>query len=129
MSDIYQRPTIEGPRYVDDHHAMITKIKKIGMTINVPEDEADAVLAQAQVLMDALVVYRDRNRKYRDNWKRMGWRGVLIRIRERSERLWDQLWANPTDSPDLDDALDLINFAAFLVRAAKGEATHGGEWW
>jgi hypothetical protein len=77
----------------------------------------------------------NRNPKYNDNWKRMGWRGVLIRIRERAERLWDNWWDGSVMSgdhrlaADVDDAIDLINFAAFMVRALEGEATRDGAWW
>jgi hypothetical protein len=42
--------------------------------------------------MDALAIYVERNEEYKDNWKRMGWRGALVRVRERAERLWDSLW-------------------------------------
>jgi hypothetical protein len=31
------------------------------------------------ILADALVIYDERNEKYHDNWKRMGWRGTLVR--------------------------------------------------
>lgn len=104
-------------------------------------------IEQAMVLIEALKVYSKRNTKYRDNWRRMGWRGLLIRIRERSDRLWDTFWmgvawkeAGPMDEPedrliDADDALDLINFAAFFVRQTRNASEEGwmicrdGEWW
>jgi hypothetical protein len=91
----------------------------------------DAVAEQARVLLEALAIYEQRNRKYNDNWKRMGVRGMLIRVRERAERLWDEFWVadGGADESEVDDAVDLINFAAFLVRALRGETTHGGSWW
>jgi hypothetical protein len=92
--------------------------------------DSDAENAQAHVLVEALAIYAERNPKYNDNWRRMGWRGVLIRIRERAERLWDEMWdAPPKGVWDSDDALDLINFAAFMVRAVEGETTRDGSWW
>ena len=96
------------------------------------EFETEAEHNQALVLVNALTIYTERNSKYRDNWKRMGWRGMLIRIRERSERLWDSLWDAPdrNEGHDVDDAIDLINFAAFLVRGAGDHETdRDGEWW
>lgn len=85
------------------------------------------------VLLRAAILYADRNPRYNDNWRRAGWRGCLIRIRERSERLWDFLWPRRSEEDAqnvaVDDAIDLINFAAFLVRGIEGETTHGGEWW
>ena len=106
-------------------------------------DYNDAALnAQAEVLCEALRVYAQRNIRYKDNWTRMGWRGMLVRVRERAERLWDSLWdAAPIDGPGdplpgaihdhdkrLDDAIDLINFAGFLVRAVRA-GNRDGSWW
>jgi hypothetical protein len=100
--------------------------------------ETEAERAQASVLIEALEVYAERNKKYNDNWRRMGWRGQLIRVRERAERLWDYLWDGaPRDASDIalphapydvDDALDLINFAGFLVRAVR-DGNRDGTWW
>jgi hypothetical protein len=86
---------------------------------------------QAQVLLRALVLYAERNERYHDNWRRSGWRGVVVRIRERSDRLWDAMWPGgiPYGPGPIDDAIDMINFAAFLVRAIDGETTRDGEWW
>lgn len=99
-----------------------------------------ALREQCEVFVTALRVYAERNEKYNDNWRRMGWRGCLVRIRERAERLWDNLWdANDPDTPgpldgptwrghDVDDAIDLINFCGFLVRGVR-EGNRDGEWW
>lgn len=101
--------------------------------IELPSDEVlkGAMVQQAVTLVEALKVYAERNVIYRDNWKRMGLRGQLIRIRERAERLWDGCWEGGPlpGTARSDDALDLINFAAFAIRALRGETTHGGEWW
>jgi hypothetical protein len=94
----------------------------------------DAEACQAVVFLEALKVYAER--KYNDNWVRFGWRGCLFRLRERVERLWDNLWdatPPPTDftkwcGENLDDAIDMINFAAFFVRAVR-ENNRDGSWW
>lgn len=94
------------------------------------EYDTQAECDQLLVLMKAARLYSERNAEYKDNWHRMGWRGMLVRCRERSERLWDAWWdrsQRPTADPD--DALDLINFAAFMVRATRGETTRDGSWW
>lgn len=96
----------------------------------------DAEAQQAEVLVEALAKYAERNAEYNDNWTRMGWRGMLVRVRERSERLWDSLFWTDLPKTDytewqgrkLDDAIDLINFAAFLVRAVRA-ANRDGSWW
>lgn len=95
--------------------------------------------AQAVTLIEALQVYCDKNVKYKDNWRRMGWRGLLARIRERSDRLWDTFWMGVNWKSegviDADDAIDLINFAAFFVRQTRDCDEGGwmnardGEWW
>jgi hypothetical protein len=106
------------------------------------DGEDNAVREQFEVLMEALATYQERNAEYNDNWKRMGWRGMLVRVRERSERLWDSLWGAKSvdgsddplpgalrdNEPKLDDAIDLINFAAFLVRAVRAN-NRDGTWW
>lgn len=108
----------------------------LGYSVEDPAE--DATLEQLAVFIAALDVYHERNVKYKDNWKRMGWRGQLIRIRERAERLWDDFWnkEGATGSGDdieindweVDDALDLINFAGFFVRAVEA-GNRDGEWW
>lgn len=106
-----------------------------------------AVKEQFDVLMQALLIYQERNGKYKDNWRRFGWRGCLFRVRERAERLWDNLWdatplsvdamVEPPDphgphrlagGADSDDALDCINLLGFLVRAIRSR-NRDGEWW
>jgi hypothetical protein len=98
------------------------------------DGEDDASHAQFEVLMRALVIYQERNGHYRDNWTRMGWRGMLVRVRERAERLWDSLWGHDPEEDSgewnkkLDDAIDLINFAGFLCRAVI-DGNRDGTWW
>lgn len=101
------------------------------------EYTTDAEEDQLRVLLLAAEVYAERNVKYKDNWKRMGWRGMLVRVRERAERMWDDFWdqSEPDVNErilypprDADDAIDLINFAAFFVRAVR-EGNRDGSWW
>jgi hypothetical protein len=99
-------------------------------------DEADHVL----VLLEAAEIFSDRNAKYKDNWRRQGWRGPLYDLRRKVERVWDHLWdAEPTPlregidpvslaTHDVDDALDIVNYAAILVRAVR-EGDRDGAWW
>lgn len=115
-----------------------------------PDDEH--LWAQFEVLYDALMIYEERNPKYKDNWRRFGWRGCLFRIRERAERLWDDFWdkepqpfgralhdARPgetvlvepieySEPPSVDDAIDAINMLGFFVRAVR-ENNRDGSWW
>lgn len=110
--------------------------QRINAALNALGFSADnaPVKAQFEILVGSLFIYAERNKGYKDNWIKMGWRGQLIRIRERSERLWDRLWnwdGDPSHAADVspDDAYDLINFACFLIRGIDGEATRDGAWW
>lgn len=99
-----------------------------------------ANLDQFEVLMEALKIYDERNRKYKDNWRRQGWRSPLFDLRRKVERVWDVFW-NATPIPevcgpgtefeippyDLDDALDVINFGALSIRAIR-EGDRDGSW-
>lgn len=99
-----------------------------------PGPQAEAAKAQLMIFGDAMNVYIARNERYKDNWKKMGWRGQLVRMKERVERLWDDFWGKEPipDGVDelmnVDDAIDLINFAAFFIRAAN-DNNRDGDWW
>jgi hypothetical protein len=107
-------------------------------TATVYFSENKALMDQFAIFMEALTIYDQRNAQYKDNWRRMGWRGCLVRVRERAERLWDKLWdapprvageaVMPYQPHDLDDAIDLINFCGFLIRSVR-EGDRDGTWW
>lgn len=101
----------------------------IGIRVEVRElSDSDR---QKAILDHALRIYYIRNIHYKDNWRRFGWRGCLFRLRERTERAWDALWEQDSDAvPEAvkDDLYDLINFAAFTLRAIE-ENNRDGEWW
>lgn len=95
--------------------------------------------------MEALAIYRERNAKYGDAWRRSGWRGTLTDLRRKIERAWSFLWhaepvkmvtidSEPGDphpqDPDFDDVFDIINYAAFTIRAGReGNRDGYGGWW
>jgi hypothetical protein len=97
----------------------------------------DSNIKQLDVVLRALAIHDDRNVRYKDNWRRFGWRGCLFRLRERTERAWDALWEAPLPPADdekfegqdavIDDLLDLINFAAYTIRAIE-EGNRDGTW-
>lgn len=97
-------------------------------------DVNDPVGIQFDIMMESLEIYNGRGRKYNDNWRRFGWRGCLFRLRERAERAWDHWWGQSElgwegrEAPaDVDDLLDLINFACFTIRAIR-EDNRDGSW-
>lgn len=100
-----------------------------------PSTEDPAYREHAEILAQALRLYGERNEMYKDNWRRFGWRGCLFRVRERAERMWDALWdlpmehrAGPKARAAEDDAIDLINFAVFTIRAIRS-GDRDGSWW
>ena len=111
-----------------------------------------------EVLEMAMEVYKKRNARYGDAWRRSGWRGTLTDLRRKIERAWSFLWhAEPVEQPkegeirirtddvdiddlvdiinrpedvDIDDLVDIINYAAFSIRAIKeGNRDGYGGWW
>jgi hypothetical protein len=99
--------------------------------------------------MEALAVYKERNARYGDAWRRSGWRGTLTDLRRKIERAWSFLWsaeprdvvevqawqdADPkpidADPVDVDDLIDIINYAVFSIRAVReGNRDGYGGWW
>lgn len=97
----------------------------------IPETDSEA--GQLDVLLRAGFVFAERNREYCDNWKRQGWRGGLFKLRLKVERAWDVLWAaqpwpdseDTPERPPLDDLLDAVNAACFVVRSVEANDRDG----
>lgn len=92
---------------------------------------------QMEVFIRAFAIYKEREKKYKEHWKRYGWRGALSELRKAAERAWHLLWNQEPISADIhvhekdiDDLLDVINYAAFVVRAVEeGNRDGEGGWW
>lgn len=105
-----------------------------------PTDLAQSkdVDAYEEIIAHAGVIFRDRNAKYKGNWRRYGWRSCLHDLRRKVDRCWDQLFNAPDMSPppgtptalDVDDLLDVINYAAITIMAIReGNRDGKGGWW
>lgn len=89
---------------------------------------------QLEVFMEAFEVYHDRQVRYGDQvWQASGWRGMLVDMRKKLDRLWAEYYnldnsgdVNP-EKYNLDSAIDLINFTAFFIRQVR-ENDRDGEW-
>jgi hypothetical protein len=91
----------------------------------------DAEQEHGAVLLEALRVFQERNAVYKDNWKVSGWRGNLFKLRLKVERAWAVLWdapPYPISDLDVDDLLDVINYAACTIRCIR-DGNRGGSWW
>jgi hypothetical protein len=71
---------------------------------------------QNEILTRALLVYGARNRKYQDLWKKYGAKDQLLHIRSKFLRMKQGLETQATDEEIVEDALDLINYAAMVIR-------------
>ena len=80
---------------------------------------------QFGVFLEALKIHEERNKRYRDVWRESGWKGALFDIKKKASRLWRQyMGEEETEGADLDDAYDLMNFAAFFVRGYQQNPDH-----
>lgn len=71
---------------------------------------------QAMVFAEAFLIFIQRTDRHGSSWKQSGWRGALFDSRKKMDRLWQEFMINEEPPPDLDSALDLLNFVAFFVR-------------
>lgn len=95
-----------------------------------------SIIDQMAVFIQAVDLYAQRNDEHGDAvWQSSGWRGMLVDIRKKSERLWNKYWgrgnaAIDPPNPNDDSALDLINFTAMFLRQLRaGEENGTWGWW
>lgn len=94
-------------------------------------EDADLTVSEAEqltVLLDAFLIFRERNARYHDVWQQSGWRGSLYDLRKKVTRLWATFWqGKPSDAQraDVDDALDTINYAVFFIRNMRQNNEYG----
>jgi len=105
---------------LNDNAGML--LEAMGIT-NTPENRE-----QCAVLLEALALYDQRSQKNGQAWRRYGALNNVLRLGIKAERLVQQLWMrkHPQDgdrTKDVDDALDAINYAVFVIRQARL-----GEW-
>ncbi len=77
----------------------------------------DAIAQLEDVFLPCLAIMCSRG--YDPNgltWKAEGWRGMIWKIRDKSDRLWFHGWKQGRFVPD--HALDLINYAGYYFRLA-----------
>jgi hypothetical protein len=87
---------------------------------------------QMAVFLKAWAIYAERQEEHGDRvWQASGWRGMLVDMRKKLDRLWFRFWNTNTRPKDLDKALDsaydLLNFTAFFIRQVEANRRNG-EW-
>jgi hypothetical protein len=70
---------------------------------------------QFTVLIEAMDKFVERNAKYKDLWQEYGIDDSLLHIKSKAARIV-RLVAEDGLSADIDDAIDLINYAVFFIR-------------
>lgn len=84
-------------------------------------DSSESGVEQMSVMVEALKLFQERNARYNDLWKRDGWLGNVFQMTHKASRIrrlfFDQLVG--VETPDPDDAFDLINYSIFFLRCLR----------
>lgn len=93
--------------------------------LDIPVTESAA--EQMRIMAQALLVFHERNQRYRDLWKGDGYRGSLFQMKGKLLRMWSIFWTGHPDPESLkcDDAVDLINYTCFFIRNVEAGNEHG----
>lgn len=76
--------------------------------------------AQMSILMQAMSIFQDRERTRQEVWKEYGPADKAMHIRSKAARIAKITELDDVDNRDgVDEALDLINYAAFYVRQVE----------
>jgi hypothetical protein len=82
---------------------------------------------QMDVFMKAMLIYYERQEEHGDAvWQASGWKGMLVDMRKKLDRLWFKYWGEvPTNEVNLDSAYDLLNYTAFFIRQVEANNPDG----
>lgn len=82
-----------------------------------------------KVLEAALLLHYDRTQTYGPAWKDFGVAGNALNLARKGKRAWSAVWSLRRKSDELpsvfDDALDCINYAAFMIRCGADRNLSG----
>ena len=95
-----------------DEHDLRAGLAELGLEVT-PDN-----VAQMAVFVKAMTIYQEREKKHLGLWKDQPLSDTLHHIHSKHARVRAQV-VNVKD-PDMDDALDLLNYTAFLVRRVEG---------
>jgi hypothetical protein len=88
---------------------------------------------QIVVFVEAYNLYKQRNLRHEDVWKESGWIGMLVDMRKKMDRTWNDFINVGSDEDaskmDLDSALDLLNFTVFFIRQIRANERNGNWNW
>jgi hypothetical protein len=73
----------------------------------------------------AHLIFVERNRARQSAFRQAGWKGQLVEMRKKLDRLWSIWGARSPEPKDIDEALDLINAAIFFIMLAEEDEPNG----
>jgi hypothetical protein len=92
------------------------------------EDDQKYLANALDVFAFALEIMDERQEKYGDGWKKWGWRGQLIKMKDKERRVWSTFWKKGDKTADLDDAIDLLNYTAFFIMGITRDIEGEVDW-
>ena len=92
-------------------------------------EPTEEVMRQFLMFVVAIKVFEKKDKAYGSAWRKLGALNNLTRMATKVERLLEMFWHKQTwmtEDPDLDDAIDLLNYGGFFMQqAVDGEWTRG----
>ena len=85
----------------------------------------ESITKQHDVMHHALRIFRERNEKYKDLWKQYTPEDHALHIKSKAMRTIQSVTTGEPPEVIEEDAMDLINYAVFLIRSVRGERSSG----
>lgn len=89
---------------------------------NVPD-----LAAYNDIANRAFKLFVERNRYRKSAFREAGWKGQLVELRKKLDRLWAMWGARSPGEKDIDEALDLINATIFFIMMVE-DGDSDGRW-
>jgi hypothetical protein len=125
---------LETPTTVDESLTMDATARKFLVEMGVVAEPSDEDVAHLYVLLQALRTYSIKDQTHKGLWRYFGAIDSAHQARAKATRTYNisiQLLRNPDSfraghKDPMDDAIDLINYAAFFIRNVS-EGRYGGD--
>lgn len=99
-----------------------------GVSITIEGTEAErALIMHIEALLDAATVVAERSGQRGEVWRRSGIKGACFQLMAKAERAFSEAMSGQT--PDPDNFIDAINYAAFALRLLDSENVEGSWPW
>ncbi|HWI68737.1 MAG TPA: hypothetical protein VNS88_10190 [Nitrospiraceae bacterium] len=113
------------PEFADIGEAMEGKQRRRLAHNQVSEVMVPDTVGYNHIANRARAVFSERNEKRKSAFRQAGWKGQLVEMRKKLDRLW-AVWGERSPEPkDIDEALDLINAAIFFIMLAEEDEPNG----